>query len=356
MNDSNSNGSGTIYRAEDISPPHVFVSSTLEPNLLQLRAVLRDNLRQFGYVPVMSESEAFGYQHGFGRVYDDTIAAVETCQIFALLIGRRYGSVHPDHGKSITELEYEAARRHGLPVLVFVQESVKSGWDAWRRHAVKDDGFEHWVDDPRVWELLSRVMLEDACPVFVFADTHSLMQQFNAQAANLFGAYLRFDHGARRWLWTVQQTGRIELASSELWILSPNLYWDYQDHEYRQLVFENLTQRHAIYRYLYCSTTQTDDQIKELKLEYERALGPSATELAKFTPIPEVEFTWCAEQVIFNPHRADERAIIVDICEDRDHSRKYDIEMGRTKRLLFRRQFEQLWSRYSDESIGINQR
>jgi hypothetical protein len=320
--------------------------------MLQLRAVLRENLRRSGYLPVISESEAFSYQYGESSVYEDSIAAVESCQIYVLLIGRRYGSEHPNHKKSITQLEYEAACRVGMPRLVFVQESVKNGWDAWRRGAVANSGFEHWVDDTRVWEFMSQVMLTDACPAFVFSDGDSLARQLNAQAANLFGAYLRFDQGARRWLWTVQRTGRSEVASQEIWVLSPNLYWDYQDQEYRELVFDNLVKNGCTYRYLYSSNPQTDAQVEELKAEHFRALGEDSKDRALFVPIPESEFLWCAEQVIFNPYINDERAIIVDICEDRDHSRKYDIEMGRAKRLLFRRQFERLWQQYSGAPLG----
>ena len=149
----------------------------------------------------------------------------------------------------------------------------------------------------------------------------------------------------------MQRTGKVELGCNELWILSPNLYWDFQDIEYRELVFENVTKNSANYRYLYNSNVATDDQVAELKADYERALGTEALERVKFVGIPEADFVWCAEQVLFDPYQAGERAIIVDICEDRDHSRKYDIEMGRTKRQLFRRQFERLWSHYGGEPI-----
>jgi hypothetical protein len=342
---------GTVYRTEDIAPPHVFVSSTLDAGLGELRSALRDNLLQLRYIPVMSEGDAFSYQHGRNAVYDDTIQAVGRSQLYVLIIGRRYGSIHPDFGRSITELEYDAARKQDLPILVFVQDAVKNGWDAWNRDAVAKHGIGHWVDDARVWQFMSRIMLTDACPVFTVSDAHSLVQQFNAQVANLFGAYLRFDHGARHWLWTVQRTGQVELGSKALWILSPNLYWDYQDKEYRDLVFENLTSRRCRYRYLYRATSEMEDQVVELKAEYRRALGDAAADLVRFAPIPDDDFFWCTEQVIFDPRAPSEKAIVVDICEDRDHSRKYDIEMGRFKRLFFRKQFEALWAKYSDETL-----
>lgn len=39
-----------------------------------------------------------------------------------LIIGKRYGSIHPDTGKSYTEMEYDYAIEQGIPVLVFAMD------------------------------------------------------------------------------------------------------------------------------------------------------------------------------------------------------------------------------------------
>lgn len=45
-------------------------------------------------------------------------------------IGKRYGSVHPDTGKSYTEMEYDYAIEQGIPVLVFaIDDNVKLASD-----------------------------------------------------------------------------------------------------------------------------------------------------------------------------------------------------------------------------------
>ena len=44
---------------------------------------------------------------------------IDLCDYYVLIIGRRYGSIHPDTGKSYTEMEYDYAIEQGIPVLVF---------------------------------------------------------------------------------------------------------------------------------------------------------------------------------------------------------------------------------------------
>jgi hypothetical protein len=301
----------------------------------------------------MSESPGFPHTGGYEAVFDSTIRSVEACQLFVLVIGRRYGSLHPETGLSITEMEYNAARDNGLPTVVFVEEDVKTGWDRWRAKVIPKREIPHWVDDVRVWEFLTRVMAEDACPVFPYADVGGVLENMHGQLANFFGALLRFDRGARVWLWTAERTGSFERHASSVWVVSPDLYWDFQDEQYRELVYENVVGREVAYRYLYSNTPQNADRVEELRANYKDALGnDQAAATVRFAPIPEDSFWWCTEHVLFNAFTNAEEGLIVDICEDRDRSRKYDVLMGRSKKTLFRRQFTQLWSIYSTEPLG----
>jgi hypothetical protein len=344
---------GSLYRTADVAPPQVFVSSTLGPQRVsRIRERLGTDLTNVGYRPLMSESGKFIYTGGSAKVYDDTIAAVAASQVFVLLIGRRYGSLHPESNSSITEMEYDAARRDGLPSVVFVDAEVKEGWDIWRAGSMRDADIPRWVDDVRVWRFMDKVMTDDACPVFPFEDAGSVVETLHGQLANFFGALLRFDHGARRWLWTAERTGKFETRATAVWVLTPDLYWDFQDDQYRELVHQNVVARKIPYRYLYSQSARNSDRVEELQAAYVDALGAAeAAATAKFAPIPEEEFLWCTEHVLFNAGTPREAGLVVDICEDRDRSRKYDVLMGRSKRQAFRRHFLQLWANYSDEAI-----
>lgn len=184
-----------------------------------------------------------------------------------------------------------------------------------------------------------------------FQDERAVLSDLHAQLANLFGALLRFDKGARRWLWTEARTGAMERQASEVWILTPDLYWDFQDEPYRTLVRNNIVDRRARYRYLFMDTQQNRERVADLTSEYAEALGKDVPDLVQFASIPAEAFFWCTEHVLFNPFTSAECGLVVDICKERDRSRKYDVEMGRSKRNVFRSQFERLWSRYASSEI-----
>lgn len=55
---------------------------------------------------------------------------IDLCDYYVLIIGRRYGSIHPDTGKSYTEMEYDYAIEQGIPVLVFaINENIELSED-----------------------------------------------------------------------------------------------------------------------------------------------------------------------------------------------------------------------------------
>jgi hypothetical protein len=44
------------------------------------------------------------------------------CNVMILILTERYGSIHPESGKSYTEMEYDASLELGIPVLAFLSE------------------------------------------------------------------------------------------------------------------------------------------------------------------------------------------------------------------------------------------
>lgn len=55
---------------------------------------------------------------------------IDLCDYYVLIIGKRYGSIHPDTGKSYTEMEYDYAIERGIPVLVFaIDENIQLASD-----------------------------------------------------------------------------------------------------------------------------------------------------------------------------------------------------------------------------------
>ena len=71
---------------------------------------------------------------------DPTTDTIENCRlrvdneadIFILIIGGRYCYVSENHGKSVTNLEYLAARAKGIPIYVFVERRVLAVLPTWK--------------------------------------------------------------------------------------------------------------------------------------------------------------------------------------------------------------------------------
>ena len=98
---------------------------------------------------------------------DPDITTIENCRrrveqdtdILILIIGGRYGSLDEETSKSVTNLEYIAARNKGIPIYAFVDKNVHSLLGVWRRN--KDADFSHQVDSPNLFEFIDQVGSKD---------------------------------------------------------------------------------------------------------------------------------------------------------------------------------------------------
>ena len=115
--------------------------------------------------------------------------------------------------------------------------------------------------------------------------------------------------------------------ANEIWIVTPNFFWDYQDPEFREIVFDNVAKRKARYLYLYRKSTDNEFRITEMIRDYASELGESWQKFVHYLPIEDQDFVWCTEQILFDPFVAGkERGIIVDIMDERNKFMKYNIE------------------------------
>jgi sulfatase-modifying factor enzyme 1/uncharacterized protein DUF4062/NACHT domain-containing protein len=93
----------------------VFVSSTYIDNV-DRREVVRDAIERAGMKPegmeIWSASARPALAESLGRLRE--------CQLFVCIVAHRYGHVPESAERSITELEYDEAKRLGLPCFVFV--------------------------------------------------------------------------------------------------------------------------------------------------------------------------------------------------------------------------------------------
>jgi len=131
------------------------ISSTFF-DLKQVRADLARFLEeQLGYAPLISEWSSFPI--------DPDVNTIENCRrrveldadVLILLIGGRYGAVDSSSSKSVTNIEYLAARAKGIPIYAFVERKVLAALPFWK--ANKGGDFSSAVDDSRVFDFVEEV-------------------------------------------------------------------------------------------------------------------------------------------------------------------------------------------------------
>ncbi|TNI83615.1 hypothetical protein CF116_02410 [Aeromonas veronii] len=104
--------------------PRVFISSTCY-DLKHIRENLKYFVRTIGYEPVLSDDGDVFYNPS-SHTHDSCLKEVETCQLFILIIGGRYGGLFNGSEKSITNTEYQTAVSRNIPVFALVENGVYS--------------------------------------------------------------------------------------------------------------------------------------------------------------------------------------------------------------------------------------
>jgi len=203
------------------APPHVMVSSTF----YDLRRI-RDDLRCFlqddlGYRPLLSEHPSFPIDPD-AKLAENCRRRVERdADVLVLVVGGRYGSIDRDSGKSVTNLEYLAARHKGIPIYAFIARDVLALLPAWKAEPTRD--FSSQVDTPKLFEFVEQVGTVHGVWVQGFNDGRDIIDALRTQFAyeHRAGLVLRrrlAQRSDQRWLDNLQgATLRIALEEPAGW-------------------------------------------------------------------------------------------------------------------------------------------
>jgi hypothetical protein len=101
-----------------------------------------------------------------------------------LVIGGRYGSIDDKTDKSITNLEFLAARQKGIPVYAFVEKGVSAVVPTWRTNPSAD--FSATVDTPRLFDFIEYVRSQERVWTFPFETAQDITSVLRRQLAYLF--------------------------------------------------------------------------------------------------------------------------------------------------------------------------
>lgn len=178
------------------SKPTVFVSSTYF-DLAQVRADLGDFIeKQLGYRVLISEDPSFPIDPYVDTVENCRRQVDESADVLVLIIGGRYGSVDAATSKSITNIEYLAARQKGIPVYAFIEKRTLTLLEVSDKEGAE---LSSMVDSGQLFAFIRQVRSGDRVWTIGFDRAQDIVAALRAQFAHLMldGLALRRELSAK---------------------------------------------------------------------------------------------------------------------------------------------------------------
>lgn len=322
-----------------LEKPKIFISSTMDKVTLPTRIQITDELRKMGYEVLAFETNSFPYANDYSTgVIEETVNAVAKANVFVMILDENFGTVIDS--KSVIQREYQRAKELKIPTYVFIQKDV---WKDFIDKKVESASFIKTKEHFSFLQAVSEFKIAE------YTTANECIEHLNNQLLNFLGGALRFSTKAA-WLWNENYTRSIEKNANEVWIITPDFMWDYNDTQFRAIVTNNVTNRKCKYKYIYSANNENKLKQKEMMRYYSKVYEENhinREELDKqvqFIDVKPDKFFWSCEQIIFNPFALNERAIMVDVMDVRDRTLKFNVEFGHGKRVFFREQFISYWN------------
>ena len=185
-----------------MAKPRVFVSSTYY-DLKYARERLERFIEAYNMEPVLFESDEIYFQPN-QTIDFSCYKEVQNCHIMVLIVGGRYGSLASDPNNasakeekdkynaghvSITQNEYETARKNNIPVLIFIDRNVYADYRTFRKNkdAIPSDFTFAHVDDIRIFDFISKL---EQSAIKTFDKIEDIESYFSNQISGMLYAYL----------------------------------------------------------------------------------------------------------------------------------------------------------------------
>lgn len=149
---------------------------------------VREDLARFvadglGCRPLISEWSSFPIDPDVDTLENCRRRVERDADILVLVIGGRYGFVDTASARSVTNLEYLAARAKGIPVFVFVEKRILSALPIWQANS--DGDFSSVVDDVRVFSFIEEVRVVHRVWMSEFEFASEIIAALRSQLAHL---------------------------------------------------------------------------------------------------------------------------------------------------------------------------
>jgi hypothetical protein len=148
------------------------VSSTFY-DLRQIRIDLdRFIANELGYIALLSELSSFPVDPDLDTIENCRARVEKDADILVLVIGGRYGSIEDKTEKSITNIEFLAARQKGIPIYAFIEKNILPLLAIWKRNPTGD--FTSAVDTPKLFDFVEYVRSQEKVWTFAFETAQTL--------------------------------------------------------------------------------------------------------------------------------------------------------------------------------------
>lgn len=168
-----------------MAKPRIFVSSTYY-DLKYVRAEIETFIRQMGYDPVLNERGQIPYSKN-EKLEQSCYREINQCDILVSIIGGRYGSPSVKDPHSVSQIELKTAIDLEKSLYIFVDKSVYSEYQTYRKNKDKSDIDYHYVDNVEVFKFLDYVTsLPRNNPIFEFSHSSEITTLLKEQWSGLF--------------------------------------------------------------------------------------------------------------------------------------------------------------------------
>ena len=163
--------------------PTVFISSTCY-DLMQIREDMRKFIEnELGYEAMLSEKDVFPIRSELTAIENCIQTVEQRADLFILIIGGRYGQLVGGTEKSITNLEYETAKKKRIPVYIFVEDKIIDLLPIWKHNPNGD--FSSVVDSNKVFEFVGSLNEAGKNWTFKFRNAQDIIEKVRSQFAFL---------------------------------------------------------------------------------------------------------------------------------------------------------------------------
>ena len=173
-----------------MSCPRVFVSSTYY-DLKHVREIIGNYIHALGYEPVLSEfSDIFYKPHD--TVQNSCLLEISNCDMFVLIVGKRYGSKFPGETLSVTHKEYIEAQSTLIPIYAFIDIDVLHDYEFYLKNNRNANCQFRCVTDTELFELIDEISKAAKDNSLIpYSSIYEILQHLKKQWSSLFKSFLQ---------------------------------------------------------------------------------------------------------------------------------------------------------------------